>query len=143
MDAMAGWDIYPYEADSLRMQPIRPLLEVEPPRFGDDPAACWCADTTRHRTADTVWTDGVWRVDLDEDSGLPLTVMASPMAHCGLTTMPDEVATSMGPLLRTLAAAVEKLPSVGGTHVYKYGDGGAHLHLWILGRPARSGQFRG
>lgn len=50
---------------------------------------------------------------------------------------------SMGPFLRTLTAAVETLASVGGAHVYKYGDGGAHLHLWILGRPARSGQFRG
>jgi hypothetical protein len=33
--------------------------------------------------------------------------------------------------------------SVGRAHVGRYGDGGAHLHVFFFGRPARVGQFRG
>ncbi|HPV80627.1 MAG TPA: hypothetical protein PLK64_12565, partial [Dermatophilaceae bacterium] len=28
-------------------------------------------------------------------------------------------------------------------HLGRYGDGGAHLHVFLFGRPARAGQFRG
>ncbi|NHN56365.1 hypothetical protein G9U51_11310 [Calidifontibacter sp. DB0510] len=38
---------------------------------------------------------------------------------------------------------VEALPSVGRAQIAKYGDGGAHLHLWMFGRPARMLQLRG
>jgi len=35
------------------------------------------------------------------------------------------------------------LPSVGRTHLARWDDEGAHLHLWFIGRPARVGQPRG
>ena len=35
------------------------------------------------------------------------------------------------------------LPSVGRCHVGRYGDGGAHLHPFFFGRPARMPQLRG
>lgn len=41
-EEMAGWDIYPVEVDSLRHKPLRDL-EPQPPRRGEDRAACWCA----------------------------------------------------------------------------------------------------
>jgi hypothetical protein len=42
-----------------------------------------------------------------------------------------------------VAAAMEELPSVGRAQLYRFGDGGAHLHLMFLGRPRRILQFRG
>jgi hypothetical protein len=39
--------------------------------------------------------------------------------------------------------AVEHLPTAGRVQLAKYGDGGAHLHLFFMARPARILQFRG
>ncbi|MBA3783415.1 MAG: hypothetical protein H0X12_16375 [Nocardioides sp.] len=49
----------------------------------------------------------------------------------------------MGTLIVAVSAAVEALPSVGRVQLAKYGDGGAHLHLFFFDRPARMLQFRG
>ena len=49
----------------------------------------------------------------------------------------------MGRLIVAVSAAVEALPSVGRVQLAKYGDGGAHLHLFFLARPARMLQLRG
>jgi hypothetical protein len=46
-------------------------------------------------------------------------------------------------LTARLAAAVESLPSVARCHVSRWGDGGAHAHLWFMGRPARHPQVMG
>ncbi|HEY4378602.1 MAG TPA: hypothetical protein VGM93_15650, partial [Acidimicrobiales bacterium] len=43
VEEMPGWDIYPFEIDSLRLKPLAPLADEEPPRNGEDPATCWCA----------------------------------------------------------------------------------------------------
>ena len=36
---MPGWDIFPFELDSLRIKPLQPLADAEPPRRGEDPAS--------------------------------------------------------------------------------------------------------
>jgi hypothetical protein len=41
VEEMPGWDIYPYEVDSLRLKPLRPLADAEPNRSGENPAECW------------------------------------------------------------------------------------------------------
>jgi hypothetical protein len=70
-------------------------------------------------------------------------VWLSPIEHCDLPSMPAQVATELGPLITTISAAIEALPSVGRAQLAKYGDGGAHLHLLLMGRPARMLQLRG
>jgi hypothetical protein len=57
--------------------------------------------------------------------------------------VPDHLAAELGTLIVAVSAAVEALPSVGRVHMAKYGDGGAHLHLFFFGRPARMLQLRG
>ncbi len=49
----------------------------------------------------------------------------------------------MGRLMVALGAAIESLPSVARVHVSKWGDGGAHLHLFFFARPTRMPQLRG
>ena len=39
--------------------------------------------------------------------------------------------------------AVESLDAIGRVHVNTFGDGGAHLHVFLLGRPAGLLQLRG
>src|SRR5690242_1047430 len=45
VEEMPGWDIYPYEIESLRLKPVQPPADEEPARRGEDPAECWCASS--------------------------------------------------------------------------------------------------
>ena len=144
VEEMPGWDIFPFEIDSLRMKPLETLAEAEPPRHGEDPATCHCA--TRRpgpRDEHLVWSNERWTLHLSPDLKLPIGLSLGCREHHDLPTLPADLAGEMGRLLVAVAAAVESLPSVGRCQVAKYGDGGAHLHLFVLGRPARMLQLRG
>ena len=144
VEEMPGWDIYPFEIDSLRMKPLHPLAEAEPPRGGEDPADCWCAQPPDPAGEERlVWSNERWRLHLDPSMKLPIGLTLGPLVHCDLTTVPDDLADEMGRLIVAVSAAVESLPSVGRVQLAKYGDGGAHLHLFFFGRPARMLQLRG
>ncbi len=145
VEEMPGWDIYPYEIDSLRLKPLQPLSDEEPARSGEDPADCSscrrAADPARE--AELAWSNERWQLGLDTEAGLPVALVLRPREHCDLPTVPNHLVAEMGRLIVEISAGVEALPSVGRVQLAKYGDGGAHLHLFFLGRPARALQFRG
>jgi hypothetical protein len=144
VEEMPGWDIFPFEIDSLRIKPLQPLADEEPPRGGEDPASCYCArEADPAFEQDRVWGNERWRLHLRTDMRLPVAVNLGPTEHCDLPTVPDHLAEEMGRLIVAVSAAIEALPSVGRVQLAKYGDGGAHLHLFFFGRPARILQFRG
>jgi hypothetical protein len=144
VEEMPGWDIYPFEIDSLRMKPLQPLADAEPARRGEDPSECWCARPPDPAVDDRLaWSNERWRLHLDQGLRLPIGLTLGPLAHCDLSTVPDDLAGEMGRLVVAVSAAVEALPSVGRVQLAKYGDGGAHLHLFFFGRPARMLQLRG
>ncbi|GAB3755567.1 hypothetical protein [Yimella sp. NH-Cas1] len=145
VEEMPGWDIFPFEIDSLRIKPLAPLADSEPDRRGENEDECWCAGPFEPKSDDRlVWWNENWKLSTDlTGSGLPIMLWLSPMTHCDLPTMPPEVAAGIGPLMTTISAAIEDLPSVGRVQLAKYGDGGAHLHLLFMGRPSRMLQLRG
>jgi diadenosine tetraphosphate (Ap4A) HIT family hydrolase len=143
VEEMPGWDIYPYELDSLRLKPLRPLADADPARQGERAQDCWCTQPPRPDDGTRVWRSERWVVHLTADSGLPIGLTLSPLEHHDLTDLPEELAGEMGRLITVISAAVEQVPSVGRVQLAKYGDGGAHLHLFFFGRPTRILQFRG
>jgi hypothetical protein len=143
VEEMPGWDIYPYEIDSLRLKPLQPLADEEPPRRGEDPAECWCARATAENDATLVWSNERWLLQIARATGLPVALILSPLEHHDLPSMPTELAAEMGELIVAVGDAIEHVPSVGRFQLAKYGDGGAHAHLFFMGRPARILQFRG
>ena len=143
VEEMPGWDIFPFEIDSLRIKPLHPLADAEPPRRGEDPAGCWCAASPPDDPERTVWANERWSLTLNESMRLPIAVNLLPREHCDLTDVPDDLSAEMGRLMVAVSAAIEELPSVGRVQLAKYGDGGAHLHLFLMGRPARMLQLRG
>jgi hypothetical protein len=144
IEEMPGWDIYPFEIDSLRMKPLQPLADEEPPRAGENPAECSCTRLPESALEERlVWSNERWQLHLDAHSRLPIGLNLGPREHCDLPTVPDHLAGEMGRLLVAVTAGVESLPGVGRAHVAKYGDGGAHLHWFVFGRPARMLQLRG
>lgn len=125
VEEMPGWDIFPFEIDSLRIKPLAPLADSEPDRRGENEDESWCAGPfepkSDHRL---VWWNENWKLSTDLfGSGLPIMLWLSPMTHCDLPTMPPEVAAGVGPLMTTISAAIEDLPSVGRVQLAKYGDG--------------------
>ena len=46
-----------------------------------------------------------------------------------------DLAAELGVLSTHLARHVEALTHLSRCHVYRIGDGGAHLHVWFFGRP--------
>jgi hypothetical protein len=143
VEEMPGWDIYPYEAESLRLKPLQPLADEDPPRRGESAADCWCARGPGDDDGTLVWSNPRWRLELARETGLPVMLLLSPLEHHDLPSLPGDLAAEMGQLVVSVSDAVEHLPSVGRVQLAKYGDGGAHLHLFFLGRPARILQFRG
>jgi hypothetical protein len=143
IELMPGWDIFPFELDGLRIKPLEPLADAEPERHGEDPATCSCREPmTPEQAARIAWSNERWTLS-ESGMKLPVTLILKPRDHHDLADLPDDLASEMGRLMVAITSAVESLPSVGRCHVGRYGDGGAHLHPFFFGRPARMPQLRG
>jgi len=93
---------------------------------------------------DALWSDDHWRLEaVGTESRLPAVVMLQPRGHYDLTDLPAERAAELGPLLQRAERAVRSLDGVARVHVNRWGDGAAHLHFWLLARPAELMQLRG
>ena len=66
---------------------------------------------------------------------MPLVLMLYPRDHYDLENLPDDRAAELGRLTTQLARHVQALPHIARSHVYRIGDGGAHLHVWFFARP--------
>ena len=49
--------------------------------------------------------------------------------------MPAEIGTTFAAVCGRVERAVLSLGNVGRVHVYRWGDGGAHFHVWFVPRP--------
>ena len=133
------WSTFPFEGD-LRVRPLEPL-DIEPPREGDDSAKCLMCNNP---DSDYVWVDERWRVrDEPERSGLPIVLVLESRSHLDLGDLPNLLAAELGVLTVRLERAIRSIDGVARVHVYRYGDGAAHLHVWFMARPAGRLQLRG
>lgn len=136
---MTGWEISPFEQDGLLVSRLRPPVVPDPPRHGEDPASCGSCE----RRDEGLWLDDHWRLTRIGGVGVPLVLMLHPRDHHDLSDLPDELAAEMGVLSTHLARHVEALPGISRCHVYRIGDGGAHLHVWLFARPEGQSQMYG
>ena len=139
LSRMTSWDISPFEQDGLRVTPLRPPVLPEPPRHGEDPASC----TACGKRDEGIWFNENWRLDRIGGVGVPLVLMLYPRNHFDLGDLPDDRAAEMGVLTTHVARHVEALPHIARSHVYRIGDGGAHLHVWFFARPQGQAQLYG
>ncbi len=136
---MTGWDISPFEPEGLRVAPLRPPVLPEPARKGEDPADCRsCRDRD-----EGIWFDDRWRLARIPGVGVPLVLMLYPRDHHDLPDLPDGLAAELGVLTAHLGRHVEALPHIARAHVFRIGDGGAHLHVWFFARPEGQAQLYG
>ena len=140
MPPVEDWDTFPFEGD------MRPrALEApapEEPREGEGGRDCPSCNASDD---DYLWTTDNWRLGtLGAPGGLPIVVLLEAREHYdGPADLPPALAAEMGVLLGRVERAVASVEHVARVHVCRWGDGGAHLHWWFMGRPARLGQLRG
>ncbi|MEV0155119.1 hypothetical protein AB0H57_15440 [Micromonospora sp. NPDC050686] len=136
---MTGWDISPFEQDGLRVAPLRPPVLPEPARHGEDPADCQpCQERD-----EGIWFNDHWRLARVPGVGVPLVLMLYPRDHYDMADLPDDLAAELGLLTTRIVRHVQALPHIARAHVYRIGDGGAHLHVWFFARPAGQAQLYG
>jgi diadenosine tetraphosphate (Ap4A) HIT family hydrolase len=136
---MTGWDVSPFEAEGLRTARLRPPVLPEPPRHGEDPADC----ASCRRRDEGIWLDDHWRLTQITGVGVPLVLMLHPRDHFDLDELDDDLAAELGVLSTHIARHVQALPHISRCHVYRIGDGGAHLHVWFFARPEGQAQLYG
>ena len=49
--------------------------------------------------------------------------------------LPADVANAFGPVAARVERAILTLGDIGRVHLYRWGDGGAHFHVWFVPRP--------
>jgi len=137
---VAGWENFPFEADGLVVRRLDPPSLPEAPRQGEDPADCHSCE----RRDEGIWANERWRVAAPAaPTGAPLVLLLLPLEHYDLGDLPDDLAAELGVLTVRLERAMATVEHVARVHVSRWGDGGAHLHVWFLARPAGFAQFRG
>jgi diadenosine tetraphosphate (Ap4A) HIT family hydrolase len=139
LSRMTGWDISPFEPAGLRVAPLRRPVLPEPDREGENPADC----TSCARRDEGIRLDDHWRLTRMAGVGVPLVLMLHPRDHYDLADLPDELAAELGVLTTHIVRHMQALPHVSRAHVYRIGDGGAHLHIWFFARPEGQAQLYG
>src|SRR5215469_956025 len=127
---------------AMRLPYSEPLIPVElserlipePPRRGE-PGGEPCAICTSAVTS-AVWSDDLWTLHPPVGGSLPGSVWLASRDHVdSFCDLPSAAAADFG----MIAARVERaILSLGGTarvHLYRWGDGGAHFHVWFIPRP--------
>jgi diadenosine tetraphosphate (Ap4A) HIT family hydrolase len=132
---------FPFEGD-VRVKELQARQVPEPDRSDLTAQTCHaCAAPD----AAYLWTDEHWRLRaLGEPSPVPGIVLLEPRAHLdSYADLPAELLAEVGPLTARVERALLSLGDVARVHVARYGDGGAHLHLWFFPRPLGQLQLRG
>jgi diadenosine tetraphosphate (Ap4A) HIT family hydrolase len=144
LQTLQSWGTFPFETDGLRIAALEPP-SPETARSGEGDRPCGACQRVAADEPDDaeVWRDEHWRLIALPPSGAPLVLMLQPLAHHDLADLPDALAGELGVLQVHLARAVEALPNVARCHVLRFGDGGAHLHVFLFARLADVPQLRG
>jgi len=106
----------------------------EPPRRGE-PGGPPCA-ICEGKTTQAVWSDEHWTLHPPVGGSLPGAVWVASRVHVdSFSDLPEELQADFGRLAARVERAILSLGGVARVHLYRWGDGGAHFHVWFLPRP--------
>lgn len=114
----------------------------EPPRRGE-PGGEPCGICGNAATI-ALWSDDLWTLHAPVQGSLPGSVWVASREHFdSFADMPAAYATDFGRMASQVERAILSLGDVGRVHLYRWGDGGAHFHVWFIPRPAGMLEARG
>nr|WP_246157665.1 hypothetical protein [Catellatospora sichuanensis] len=140
LPGFTAWPSFPFEGD-FKIKHLDPPVATEPARKGEDSADCTACTAPDDAY---IWVNERWRVrTMDRPTGLPMVLMLEPRSHLDLGDLPNLLAAELGVMTVRLERAIRSLDDVARVHVYRWGDGAAHLHVWFMARPVGQLQLRG
>ena len=123
----------PYE-EPLVLRKLGERVVPEPARRGEpggEPCGICSGDATS-----AVWSDDNWTLHPPVGCSLPGTVWLASRGHYdSFSDLPDALAGDFGRIAGRVERAILSLGDVARVHLYRWGDGGAHFHVWFLPRP--------
>lgn len=121
----------PYAEPLSTIEPS-PLVRPEPPRPGDPGGApCRLCDQD-----EGIWSDANWVLHNPIGGSIPGTVWLASREHVdSFRDLPEHLASDFGRISGRIEAAIFGLGGFGRVHLYRWGDGGAHFHVWFIPRP--------
>lgn len=121
--------------EPLTPRELGPRTVPEPPRPGD-PGGPPCRLCPVGESEHTVWSDDDWVLNHGLQTSLPGSVWLTTRIHVDpFADLPCGLAASFGALAGRIEQAILELGDVGRVHLYRWGDGGAHFHVWFIPRP--------
>ena len=125
--------ILPYDEPLIVREPGDRVIP-EPPRRGE-PGGEPCGICTKQATA-AMWSDTHWTLHPPVGGSLPGSVWMASRVHAdSFSDLPHEVVATFGPVAARVERAILGLGGVARVHLYRWGDGGSHVHVWFLPRP--------
>jgi len=123
----------PYLEPLVAREPAERVIP-EPPRRGE-PGGPPCAICSGETTP-AVWSDEHWTLHPPVGGSLPGAVWIASRAHVdSFADLPDEVAAGFADVVGRAERAILSLGDIARVHLYRWGDGGAHFHVWLIPRP--------
>jgi diadenosine tetraphosphate (Ap4A) HIT family hydrolase len=120
--------------EPLTVRPLADPVIPEPPRRGE-PGGDECGICT-HQATPAVWESEHFTMHPPVQGSLPGAVWLASKEHVdSFKDLSAEAAAAFGPLIARVEQAILGLGGVGRVHLYRWGDGGAHFHVWMLPRP--------
>jgi diadenosine tetraphosphate (Ap4A) HIT family hydrolase len=123
----------PYQEPLVPREPGERRIP-EPPRRGEPggPPCSICGG----ETTSAVWSDENWTLHPPVGGSLAGAVWLASRVHVdSFADLPDELAADFGRIAARVERAILSLGDAARVHLYRWGDGGAHFHVWFLPRP--------
>ena len=123
----------PY-AEPLTVLAPEPRVVPEPPRRGEagGPPCRICATDS----APAVWSNDLWTLHPPMSCSLPGTVWLASRQHVdSFADLPPAAAEDFGRVAARVESALLRWGDFARVHLYRWGDGGAHFHVWFIPRP--------
>jgi diadenosine tetraphosphate (Ap4A) HIT family hydrolase len=131
----------PYVEPLVPIAPAEPVIP-EPPRRGE-PGGEPCGICASAATS-AVWSDDLWTLHPAVSGSLPGTVWLASREHAdSFCDLPPTAAGDFGRVAANVERAILSLGGIARVHLYRWGDGGAHFHVWFLPRPLGMLEARG
>jgi len=122
-------------AEPLTLRTPAELTIPEPPRRGEEGGKP-CFVCSVDSCASVLWEDEHWTLHNPGTTALAGSVWLASKAHFdSYADMPAGTALTLAAVCGRVERAVLALGGIARVHVYRYGDGGAHFHLWFVPRP--------
>jgi diadenosine tetraphosphate (Ap4A) HIT family hydrolase len=123
----------PYREPLVPRKPAERQIP-EPPRRGE-PGGPPCGIGELKMTT-PVWSDDNWSLHPPVGGSLPGSVWLASRVHVdSFSDLPDPLAADFGRVAARVERAILSLGDIARIHLYRWGDGSSHFHVWFVPRP--------